>query len=427
VKNPIPVLVCLALLASATATHAVIGTIDKVPAATLLLPYFEVDLDDPEGVTTLFSVNNASASAILAQVTVWSDLSVHVFDFMVYLTGYDVVTFNLRDVLVNGVVPTTASDGQDPSDTISPQGPLSQDINFASCNGFFPLPPVPPVLLEHTQSSLVGQPSEIFGGLCAGRDLGDRIARGYVVINTVNQCNLLWPGVPGYFGPGGIATNQNVLWGDYFLVDPGEGYAQGETLVHIEASATDPETSVPGEYTFFGRYVDWTAADNREPLSTNFGARFADGGAFTGGTDLIVWRDSKVDQDPFVCGTVPAWYPLAQEQVVIFDEEENVSTVPFSPFSPPLPEPTLLPFPAESNRTRVGDPTLLPVPWDFGWLYLNLNTTVTPAGAVPPEDPAAAQAWVTTVQSAEGRFSVGYEATLFDSAINASHVPLTEY
>ena len=35
-------------------------TIDAVPAATLLLPYFEVDIDNPGGVDTFFSINNAS-------------------------------------------------------------------------------------------------------------------------------------------------------------------------------------------------------------------------------------------------------------------------------------------------------------------------------------------------------------------------------
>ncbi|HYX23107.1 MAG TPA: hypothetical protein VFC23_03055, partial [Thermoanaerobaculia bacterium] len=109
---------------------AVICTIDAVPAATLLLPYFEVDLNNPNGLTTLFSINNASATAVLAHVTVWSDLSVPVLDFNVYLTGYDVQTINLRDLLA-GSVPVTASLGQDPTDKISPKGPKSQDVNFA--------------------------------------------------------------------------------------------------------------------------------------------------------------------------------------------------------------------------------------------------------------------------------------------------------
>jgi len=414
------VLLVVGLCWAALPAQAVIGTVDDVPAATLLLPYFEVDLDDPDGVTTLFTINNASATAVLAHITIWSDLSVHVLDFMVYLTGFDVVPINLRDVLVLGDLPQTASDGQDPMDTISPQGPISQDINFASCNGYFPLPQVPARLLEHAQAALTGQFSDVLDG-CAGQDLGDRIARGYVAVNTMSQCTVNWPGnVPGYFGPGGSgqATNQNVLFGDYFLVDPSGNFAQGEPLVHIEASATDPETSVAGEYTFYGRYVGWTAIDNREPLATNFAARYLNGGAFSGGTDLIVWRDSKVDQDAFACpatpGVQPAWYPLGQEGIAIFDEEENPFIPETSRFSPGI-ETDLVPFPAEAQRTAVGGADL-PVPFEFGWLYLSLNTTVVPAGNNPPGDPAAAQAWVTTVMKAQGRFGVGYPAIQLDNA-----------
>jgi len=429
VRKLVLLLLVLGLLGIPRLAQATIGTIDNVPAATLLVPYFEVDLDNDNGVTTLFSINNASATAVLAHVTVWSDLSVHVFDFMVYLTGYDVVTLNLRDIIVNGVVPTTASAGQDPADAISPHGPISQDINFASCSGFFPLPAVPAVLVQHMQDALTGQFSSVLGG-CAAQDFGDRIARGYVTVNTVNQCTVSWPGQdPAYFLPGGsgIATNQNVLWGDYFYVNPSENFAQGDALVHIEASATNPETSVAGQYTFWGRYVAWTAADNREPLSTNFATRYVAGGAFNGGTDLLVWRDSKIVQNAFTCpvvaGVRPVWYPLSQEQIVIFDEEENPFQVDTSPFSPALPGIELLPFPAEANRTHVGGPNL-PAPFEFGWLYLNLNSVVVAAGLVPPEDPVAAQAWVTTVMDAEGRFSVGYAATQLDSATNASHVIL---
>jgi hypothetical protein len=35
---------------------------DAVPAATLLLPYFEVDVTHPSGVTTVVSINNAVAA-----------------------------------------------------------------------------------------------------------------------------------------------------------------------------------------------------------------------------------------------------------------------------------------------------------------------------------------------------------------------------
>src|SRR4026209_246212 len=84
------------LLAMSGRASAVIGTIDAVPAATLLLPYFEVDTNAADGVNTLFSINNASDSAILAHVTVWSDQSVPVLDFDVYQTGYDVQSISMR-------------------------------------------------------------------------------------------------------------------------------------------------------------------------------------------------------------------------------------------------------------------------------------------------------------------------------------------
>ncbi len=430
-------LVFTCLLGLPPRAAAVIQTIDDVPAATLLLPYFEVDLDDPNGQTTLLSVNNASATAVLAHVVIWSDLSVPVLDFNLYLTGFDVQTINLRDILVNGVLPRTASDGQDPNDTVSPQGSLSQDINFASCGGLLPPPPLPQFFLAHLQSSLTGKASAILGNRCAGRNLGDNVARGYATVDTVNNCTLRFPGDSGYFAPGGTgdATNQNVLWGDYFFVNPGRNFAEGETLVHIEASATDCETSISGQYTFYGRYVGWTAADNREPLASGFEARYVNGGAFNGGTELLVWRDSKVNQGAFTCpaaaGVNPSWYPLGQEEIVIFDEAENPSVQETFPVSPQPPGQSFIPFPAEAQRVTVGGPTF-PVPFDFGWLDLNLNTTVT-SNPNPPEDPAAAQAWVTIRMKAEvvgvaqtkdggsGRYSVGYDAVKPDCACKARH------
>ncbi|HEV8577740.1 MAG TPA: hypothetical protein VGX68_01560, partial [Thermoanaerobaculia bacterium] len=249
-KRTVLCLALLGLLALGGQAHAVICTIDDVPAATLLLPYFEVDLSNANGVTTLFSINNASATAILAHVVVWADLSVPVLDFNIYLTGYDVQTINLRDILVSGILPRTASAGQDPGDTISPKGDFSQDINFASCTGQLPPPNLPASFVQHLQLSLTGQSSPILGNRCAGRALGDNIARGYVTVDTVNNCTLRFPGDAGYFAPGGSGdvTNQNVLWGDYFYVNPGQNFAQGETLVHIEAAPGTGTSALYGTY-----------------------------------------------------------------------------------------------------------------------------------------------------------------------------------
>jgi hypothetical protein len=407
--------VCLPLPAAAD-----LCTADAVPAATLLLPYFEVDLGNANGATTLFSINNAKANAVLAHIVLWSDLSVPVLDFNLYLTGYDAQTMNLRDLLVSGIVPQTASAGQDPGDTISPKGVFSKDINFASCTGQLPLPAaLPAVFITHLQNSLTGNFSLLLGG-CAGLAYGDNVARGYVTVDTVSNCTLRFPADVGYFAPGGTgdATDQNFLWGDYIYANPSTGKSSGETLVHIEASDSSPQTSVSGQYTFYGRYVGWTAADNREPLATNFAARYLVGGPTTGATSFVAWRDSKVQQNVFKCGTTPAWYPLGQEQVVIFDDQEH-PVVPQTLAVSPAPG-GILPFPAEAQSTVVGGPSLA-VPFQAGWAFLDLNTTVTPAGSVPPEDPAAAQAWVEVLMSEQGRYSAGFDAIKLDSACNAKH------
>jgi hypothetical protein len=427
-KRVILCLALLGLLGLGGQAVAVICAIDEVPAATLLLPYFAVDYTSPDGsgTNTLFSINNASATAILAHVVVWSDLSVPVLDFNVYLTGYDVQTINLWDILARGNLPQTASAGQDPTDTISPKGTFSQDINFASCSGLLPPPQLPADFVGHLQASLSGRASTVFGGLCAGRNLGDNVARGYITVDTVNNCTLRFPGDPGYFG--GDATNQNVLWGDYYYVNSAANFADGNALVHIEASATNPETSIAGDYTFYGRYDTpaWSAADNREPLATNFAARFLNGGPFSGGTDFIVWRDSKVNQGPFTCSAQtgrPFWFPLGQEGIVIFDEQEHPQVPQTFPVSPQPQNPSLSPFPAESQSTHVGG-SALPVPFNFGWIYLDLNTTVTGA-TNNPRDPAAAQAFVTIRATSQGRYSVGYDAIHLDSACSAGAYTLT--
>src|SRR3954468_23059943 len=420
-------LACLLTLAGQAS--AVICTVDDVPGATLLLPYFEVDLANPTGVTTLFSINNASATAVLAHVVVWSDLSVPVLDFNVYLTGYDVQTINVRDLLA-GAIPVTASAGQDPNNSISPKGAKSQDINFASCTGQLPPPPLPAAFIQHLALALTGKASPLFSGLCSGRNLGDNVARGYITVDTVNNCTLRFPGDPGYFlpGGGGDATDQNVLWGDYFYVNSAAAFADGNPMVHIEASPTNPETTVAGDYTFYGRYdtPPWNAADNREPLATNYAARFLNGGVFSGGTDFLVWRDSKVNQGPFTCSAQtgrPFWFPLGQEGIVIFDEQEHPQVPQQFPVSPQPQNTSLVPFPAETQSTHVGGSSL-PVPYDFGWIYLDLNTTVTGA-TNNPLDPAAAQAFVTVRMTSQGKFSVGYDALHLDSACSAGSYTLT--
>lgn len=414
-------LLALSLISGAQpAAAAATCSIEAAPAATLLLPYFEVDLGRSNGANTVFTINNASNLAVLAHVTLWTDLSIPTLDFNVYLTGYDAQAIDLRQ-LFNGVIPPTASAGQDPTDTVSPQGDFSQDVDFTSCNAQLPLPALPTFLLTHLRNSHTGQASALYGNLCTGRNLGDRIARGYITVDTVNNCTLRFPTDFGYFGEGGDATDQNVLFGEVRYINQREKKAQEENLVHIQASASDARTSTPGNYTFYGRYVNWSADDHREPLPTNFATRYE---SFVGvedptTTDLIVWRDSKVVASAFSCGSQPAWYPLSQEGVAVFDDQENADVLLSSPLSP-APPGFSTPFPAEAQITRVDSPSL-PAVFDRGWMYLNLNTNVAAAGANPPADPNASQAWVMYRTDINGRFRVGGDAIQLDNACAANH------
>jgi hypothetical protein len=80
----------------------------------------------------------------------------------------------------------------------------------------------------------------------------------------------------------------------------------------------------------------------------------------------------------------------------------------------------LTPFPAETQRVQVGG-AAFPVPFTFGWLYLDLNTTVVAAGNNPPMDPAAAQAYVIAEYEANGHFAAGVDAVKLDSACAPNH------
>ncbi|HYO11892.1 MAG TPA: hypothetical protein VE685_01700, partial [Thermoanaerobaculia bacterium] len=215
-------LALLGLLALGGQAIAEICTIDDVPAATLLLPYFEVDLSDidsaqPVGVNTLFSINNASAAAAIAHVTLWTDQSIPTLDFDVYLTGYDVQTISVRDIF-RGRLPVTAdrgADALDGADDESPSPPAGNtqatntnpftgpftpgtptEFDFGGTSGPCVAPYTNPVLdnfrITNLRAAHTGLNAPAYGG-CLGANYGDNIARGYITVDSVTQCNLLFP------------------------------------------------------------------------------------------------------------------------------------------------------------------------------------------------------------------------------------------
>ncbi|MEM1201947.1 MAG: hypothetical protein AAGN66_01815 [Acidobacteriota bacterium] len=388
------------------------------PAATLLLPYFEVDLASADGISTLFSINNSAEDPALAHVTLWSDLGIPVISFHVFLTGFDVQTINLRDVL-NGQLPITADASTDFGDELSPSGLAGWDGDFEGCANFFPYsqPAIVGGLREYVRGSLTGQPTALDQGQCRGfAHESSQIARGYVTIDNVRRCTPDFPNEGDYFATNGnrIVSDVNQLWGDFFLVDPGQDSAQGEALVHIQAFQG---TFAEGDYTFYGSLLGGSAADARESLPNSFSARYLNGGAFTGGTDLLIWRDPKTAQrDAFDCGDSPSWFPLSQGLVLVFDEQESWTNACSYFFDAPAagritpPPPPINCFPLASQRIGVdgrsatGD--VFSAPFDFGWIHV-------PMDHFQGDDTyggGAAQGWVLAIHQANGRFSVGLPA-----------------
>jgi hypothetical protein len=378
--------------------RADIGTIDVKPAATLLFPYFEVDLGDTHGRTTIITIQAATPTATLAHVTLWTDLAVPIYAFDVYLTGYDMQAINLRDVF-NGTLPYTADDGEDPSDTgrpwdgISNQGQFSQDINYPGSTGPCGAAAdylITPALLADLRAAHTGQalPST---GLFAGRDLGDNIARGFLTVDVVTQCTPQLPNEPGYFT--GVTHTGNWLFGEYLLINLADNFMQSETAVHIEAS-----DSMLGQRTFYGRLANAAGGvDKREPLPSRWALPALTDQLGAPDNQLMVWRDPGVEIAPFAVPSVlPAPFPMPVSDATAFDDESRVTTLPTS----------LAPFATTSTRLV---PNLFDPGTKLGWAFLDLNVGSNPADV--------RQSWVTVGHTWEGRYSTATNGVVLDAPL----------
>lgn len=389
----------------APAAEAEICALDTVPAATLLLPYFEVDLDEDNGSTTLMSVGSSAAGSRLARVTLWTDMALPTASFDLYLTGFDIATINLRDVLQFGLLPD--------------DGVFSEPGDLSHPNPAFPgcapdSREIPAGFLAEMQKAHLGVGSGLYGGLCAGSPrLGggdESLAKGFVTVDVVGECSPIHPGQEGYFGPDGIALDDNVLWGDFFFVDPAGNFAQGEPLVRLEASA---EHLGPGDRTFYSFLVGGDGSDHREPLPSIWSTRYLSGGAFSGGTSLIAWRGPVLEPAPFSCpSNFSGFDPVPSfREAYAFDEEESVVGIYPSGgiIDPPPPPIDVEPLPFYANKVRFEE-WLFPPPWEFGWLSFDLRSR-EPFGVTHP----MSQAWLGATFDASGLFSVGMQGTHHDS------------
>ncbi len=342
-RKCLSLLLATGLLASASPAAAELCTIDAVPAATLLLPHFAVDLSKlskpKRAETTTLVLQNIDASPAMVRVTLWTDLSVPTLAFDLYLTGYDVEEITVHELFRGNIpphkVPEELDNGLCAPDGLTEAGAL--------------------------RDAHAGRPVGAYGGRCAGFDHGDRNARGYITIDNVNRCGDLFPSDSGYFGSGGVASNANFLTGQIRNNNRKGKYAEIEPLVHIEAA-----NNVAGSYTFYGRYVNYDGSDRREPLGTTWSALYALGASRT---TLEVWRDSGAVQEPFQCDQVgvQGWYPMNETQVVPFNQDSDAEEICFDISAGPVHC-----FPLESGAYTFGSGKLA-TSFQEGWVYLNLN------------------------------------------------------
>jgi hypothetical protein len=369
---------CLILLIAASATAATRFTTDNnascdisvSPAATLLLPYFEVDVTKPvtDATNTIFSIINTSRSPQTARVTFWTDYANPALWFNVYLTGYDVEPISIYDVLVAGKLPPAPAAAPDACKTGSGDLPAA----------------VAEQLRQILTTGSVSASDCKVGGV-------HTLATGYVTIDVVNACSLVSPLEPAYYSQ--VLGYDNVLTGDYEDVHPDTGignFAGGSPLVHIKAipNGGGTATATPLPYTFYDRYTPAASkrVDRRQPLPSAFMSRFIQGGTAALFTDFVFWREASTSG----CGSTNSVMPVAT--VIRFDEFENPTLTAIAPNSPAT---------ASISTASSVFPPLFGASLT-GWMYIDLdNRTLSTRSS---------QNWVTVRMRAEGRYGVTYDA-----------------
>ncbi|HKS23091.1 MAG TPA: hypothetical protein VJZ76_09865 [Thermoanaerobaculia bacterium] len=336
------------------------------PAATLLLPYFEVDFrsSPAQARTTVLTIVNTSPLPQIANVTLWTDWSFPAFSFPIFLTGYGVQGINLYDVFARGVIAPTACAGA-----------------------------IPPTLLQDLQTMFTtGR-----GTACPATPVGSVHANaiGYATIDVVAECAAKNAASPDYFTT--MLLFDNVLTGDSFdYLGESQGSAVGGPLVHIRAvpeggaAGSVAESKLP--VTFYSRVNGGRTIDRRQPLPSSVAARFLDDEASGFRTTFHIWRETLVPSGGPCAGfAANGAVPLAE--AVRFDEHENATIVPaacafcFRNAGTTSASAVASSSPLFPSKSTSGDAA--------GWLRLDLD----------------GQGWVTSKMQAPPHYSVDVAAT----------------
>ena len=279
----------LALFALANTASAITCTTDTRPAATLLVPWFQVTFNSDgtasgtgaAALDTFVTIGNASSAPTIAHVSVYNDRSVLVLDFNVALTGFDIQAMQMSRIL-SGNLPITPVNTSHAAVSADVCQRNTAAAVYPNPNGYLRVRPLNPATssdntiatalypnpafavgsafqlqtldsLDETSDSLgCSTPNGVFSGLI----------HGYITIDHANYCNLSDPTDPNYYAFDAIGMENN-LWGE-ILYTSGTGlttYAMN--TVSIEADRAFSLPTGVGTVTGGGQFTQTAAVRTR--------------------------------------------------------------------------------------------------------------------------------------------------------------------
>ncbi|HSK78235.1 MAG TPA: hypothetical protein VLQ45_17410 [Thermoanaerobaculia bacterium] len=242
----------VALVLAASLIGAGRAEAQLMPSSELLLPYFEIELQDP-GSTTLFSVANSLDKPVDIEITIHTNWGIKVLTIPERLEAHELQSFDLRNWIIKGKLPGRAMKAPERS---------------------------------HLEAVLSGEPSPQ-DKLYYSTEVAPGIAAGSVRIKAL--------GTP----------RPAALWGDYFMVDPMQDAAMGDSLVNLDLFST---------------------CTTGGPLCNRHALRYLQGAGFDDATHVVLWtkRVGKPQKSPD-----PQPRKIRAQGMVYDDSGKAVDTVAF--------------------------------------------------------------------------------------------------
>jgi hypothetical protein len=405
---------------------------------------------DPMGYTTYLSVTNVSSEAQIIHINIWSADSKGVLDFNQVLSGYDVWSINFADLLSGHWSAFQTSLDEDAYPNIEtgslyrtpfewgPDGVSAYGLNDSADAQFGPplaygeypwwtgleypestndLINVSNCTMAQLDDTTGGQFKDtVISGLTASlkarthagcgtqkvgfhtndwlKGFGKNPIIFYVTVDLFNQCDLAFPMTGGgniYFGQAGAEGSvkyENVLIGEVYYVNAGNGYSDSMPAVHIESdtdshlnTATLPAMNGLGwEFMYEKALVGLstnTWGTYEEPLATAFGFRYFNDSPTVTST-VFLWKNyTEFDTDGKVidCGSY-VYYAWDQDEHVT----QRISNCPFSPCGSTDIDPNE--FPYEINAVPLTNANF-DLPATYGWMLV----IFPPSYGTPHHDP----------------------------------------